>query len=540
MKINIFKRFNKFNKMSRKKKIVTGIVILGVFFSIGSYIYSMNNMENKTPTVEIEKVEKGDLQTYIDTTGKIESLRIKKYFSPVNAKIKNVGFQEGGYVNSGDKVIEFDVTNLEKNNLKANLALKSGELGLADAVKKSNDADAKVNLAQSEINFYKTAVKAKKAEVEALMRKQDIENNRPTTASDIATLNTAVAELDMYESSLNGNIELYNAKISEINNLQAELDIASQDGNNDRYNHILGQIYNITGSMSSISQNNYDLSKKILDVKNAMDSLQKGVEASSSLRPNIETTIDLQNAQSELSELQGKLSTRESTVENATPLLTNLGRQQLIVENNLKELEVKDVSELIALGKKGIKNDFRGAIFQMNVAKDSEVTQGQELFTVYGLDDFIVKININKSDIRKIKTGQEAVVNIAGKDYKGKVRTINRIATKNEKGNTFITAIVSIDNPDESIFIGIDAKVKITAVKAENAILAPSGAINASSEGSFVYVLENGKIKKVNITTGISNPNKVEVLSGLKSGDAVITDIGELKAGDAAEGIGVE
>ena len=39
---------------------------------------------------------------------------------------------------------------------------------------------------------------------------------------------------------------------------------------------------------------------------------------------------------------------------------------------------------------------------------------------------------------------------------------------QNEKGTPVISATVSIDNPDEDIFLGVDAKVKIYAASAKN------------------------------------------------------------------------
>ena len=121
------------------------------------------------------------------------------------------------------------------------------------------------------------------------------------------------------------------------------------------------------------------------------------------------------------------------------------------------------------------------------------------------------------------------------KKYIGKVIKISHLATTNEKGSTLISATVSIDQPDEDIFLGVDAKVKIYAEKAEDVVTLPAGVVNIGKAGSFCYVLKDGVITKQDITTGISSEDVVEVTDGIKAGDEVIEDLGSLEEGMTAE-----
>ena len=71
------------------------------------------------------------------------------------------------------------------------------------------------------------------------------------------------------------------------------------------------------------------------------------------------------------------------------------------------------------------------------------------------------------------------------------------------------------------------AMVKIQDYAVGSAIVAPINAIQNSEEGSYVFVAEkaDGKFvaKKQLISMGIAGGNEVEVKSGLKSGDMLIT-----------------
>ena len=163
------------------------------------------------------------------------------------------------------------------------------------------------------------------------------------------------------------------------------------------------------------------------------------------------------------------------------------------------------------------------------------MTQGMELFTLQNTDKVSVDINVSKYDYAKVKEGQTADITIGDKKYTGKVTKISHIATTNEKGSTLIAATVSIDKPDKDIILGVDAKVKIYAEKAENVVTLPAGVVNIGKDGSFCYVLKDGVITRQDITTGISSEDSVEITDGIKAGDEVIEDLGSLEEGMTAE-----
>lgn len=93
-------------------------------------------------------------------------------------------------------------------------------------------------------------------------------------------------------------------------------------------------------------------------------------------------------------------------------------------------------------------------------------------------------------------------------------------------------------NPDEDVFIGVDAKVIIHAEEADNVVILPSEVVNIGKSGSFCYVLDNGVITRKDITTGISSDDYVEITEGLSEGDQVIRDLETLEEGMQAEAVG--
>lgn len=243
----------------------------------------------------------------------------------------------------------------------------------------------------------------------------------------------------------------------------------------------------------------------------------------------------IEQATSDLADLQSDLASQKSIAEADSASLTEEEKEKMRVSNNLTELDAKSAKELVEEGKKGISADFNGVISKSAVQQGAAATQGMELFTLQNTDKVSVDINVSKYDYDKVKEGQNADITIGDRKYTGKVTKISHIATTNEKGSTLISATVSIDKPDKDIFLGVDAKVKIYAEKAENVVTLPAGVVNIGKDGSFCYVLKDGVITKQDITTGISSEDSVEITDGIKAGDKVIEDLGSLEEGMKAE-----
>ncbi len=88
--------------------------------------------------------------------------------------------------------------------------------------------------------------------------------------------------------------------------------------------------------------------------------------------------------------------------------------------------------------------------------------------------------------------------------------------------------------------IGMTVDVDIVISQRANALLVPTGAVaHGPSQGGrpgapFVFVVENGRARRVDVKTGAVGTAKVEIVSGLKDGDRVVVDPPDrLKDGEA-------
>jgi RND family efflux transporter MFP subunit len=79
-----------------------------------------------------------------------------------------------------------------------------------------------------------------------------------------------------------------------------------------------------------------------------------------------------------------------------------------------------------------------------------------------------------------------------------------------------------VDNPDGYILPGMFARVKLVKKVFDQALAIPLYSVISQGSESFVYIENNGRVKKRSVKLGVLNGWKVHVKEGLKPGDRVI------------------
>lgn len=159
--------------------------------------------------------------------------------------------------------------------------------------------------------------------------------------------------------------------------------------------------------------------------------------------------------------------------------------------------------------------------------------QAPELFTIaQDLTKMQIEVNVSEADIGSVKEGQEVEYTLDGypdSTFYGKVTQVRLDSTTTSNIVTY-TVIVSVSNDDLKLKPGMTANVSIITKRSENVMCAPSIALKYSPEtngqkyqNQGIWVLENGKPKRIDIKEGASDDSNVEIISKiLKIGDKVI------------------
>lgn len=591
-------------KKKSKKKIIIGAAAVLVVAGGVTVAGQRNSKETQIPQVPVVTAEMGDVEEIVDATGTVGSEEEKTYYSPVNAELKTVSFSQGDVIKKGTKLIEFNTEDLEKDNQKAELNLKSTKYDTKDTRNKSDKAEKKQKDAKKNVQELEKKIKDKKVYVASLksqisaataaaQREAAAQASAQAAAQAQAQQQEAQAKAQAeakkqqeiqrkYQAALNTykteTLPQYQQKLSELNsqynqaqsiynqadtayqmafatwqadpsdeNMQAlnaaetsrtQAQIAMQQAKQayEDYKQQTPQMpdlsdftQNSSGSLEEFTDGTEDDSSE--DDTASGDYAYSGSDSSAVTADTSALESALESASDELAELQSDLASEKAIAEADSTSLTKEEKDKLKVTDNLSELDAKSAKELVEEGKKGITAEFNGIVSKADIKQGAAVTQGMELFTIQNTDKASVDVTLSKYDYDTVKEGQSAEITLGDNTYQGTVTKMSHIAVQNEKGTPVISATVSINDPDDDIFLGVDAKVKIHAASAKNVVTLPVEVVNIGKDGSFCYVIEDGLVTKRDITTGISSEDYVEVIDGIKEGEEVISDLGDYTEG---------
>ena len=521
--------------------IIGGVVIVNNAVKTGQQLL-------EAMTVEVMRVETGDVTEIVETNGTVVSGQQKVIFSPVNANVEMADFQVGDLVKAGDKLVTFDLKDLEEQNQKAELTVLANELGYQDSVAKSNEAQSRQADARNQAANLQAQVDAKTQEVQDLTNALAGEANAQAVAQqqEAEAVNAQITELQQQLDATAKELEEAQKAVDQASNAQQKAQV--------NFEAAAAAAESDPEALEKAKKELNQANKDFTNAKNACDKIQ---ETADSLQEQIEalqaslsaigtedvTDSDLQqrlqNAQAELAELKGNLESQKAIAESESGALSSAAREQMRTNNNLAELESKSLEELIEEGRKGITADFNGVISDKQVMEGALVSQGMQLFTLQSIDDVNVEVTLSKNVFDKVKEGQIAEITLAGQTYQGTVKKISRIASTGAAGSNqaavssaSVMATVQINHPDDNIFLGVDAKVKIQAAEAKNVIILPTEAVNIGKDGTFCWVNEDGVMKKRSITIGVTSDECAEITQGIDEGEQVIPDPGMHEEGD--------
>lgn len=230
------------------------------------------------------------------------------------------------------------------------------------------------------------------------------------------------------------------------------------------------------------------------------------------------------------------------------------------------QASVKEAQDNLA--KTTIYSPVDGVVSKLSVEKGERVlgTQqfaGTEIMTISDLSKMDVNVDVNENDINRISLGDSSKIEVdafLGKKFTGVVTEIgssaNVVGTSADQVTNF-TVKVRI-NPDSYAALlkktadnpspfrpGLTATVDISTNSAK-ALSVPIQSVTTREEKKenngppkadedkskpqispvakeYVFVLNAGKLKQVQVTTGIQNDSYIQILSGLKGGEEVVS-----------------
>ncbi len=146
------------------------------------------------------------------------------------------------------------------------------------------------------------------------------------------------------------------------------------------------------------------------------------------------------------------------------------------------------------------------------------------LCTLTPYDMAEISVTVDELDIRSLAVGQSVDVTfdaLPGQNVEGEITAIDPTG-ENDGGSTKYSVTVTVPR-SENMLTGMTACVRRAVEQRDDTLVIPSAALNEDASGVFVYTgydKRNDELTNpVYVTTGLSDGNNVEILSGIAEGD---------------------
>ncbi|MGF7402548.1 efflux RND transporter periplasmic adaptor subunit [Campylobacter concisus] len=284
-----------------------------------------------------------------------------------------------------------------------------------------------------------------------------------------------------------------------------------------------------------------------IDNKEAQLAIYKAQLESAKVALNIaKTQFDRENA------LFAKNATSKQEFESAKNTYSANSAKIKELEAQIKQTNIELSTAKINLGYTKITAPRDGTVVSVQVEEGQTVNANQTTPTIVNIADLShvkMKMQIAEGDITKIKVGTPVEYSILSEPTKKFQTTVSSIdpglttlsdgsygssssskssysSSSSSSSAVYYYAQSIVDNKDGILRIGMTTQNELLIANVEGAIIVPSIGIKKDENGTFVYLLKDGKPVKTVVKTGIKDNLDTQIISGINEGDEIITSQG--------------
>ena len=163
-----------------------------------------------------------------------------------------------------------------------------------------------------------------------------------------------------------------------------------------------------------------------------------------------------------------------------------------------------------------------GTLVSLSATENGYVSASMPVAVINGAEQMKITVSVSEALVPKLAIGDQAdvAVSAAGAQFSGTVRSVEKAANMQTQ---LYTVTLSVPAEVSGLLSGMFAEVTFHTDRADGVIVVPSQAILTSGETRYVFVVEDGAAKYVEVTLGMMGSGVTEVTSGLTAGQQLVT-----------------
>lgn len=279
--------------------------------------------------------------------------------------------------------------------------------------------------------------------------------------------------------------------------------------------------------MQQAAENQASLS----DIPKLQQELNQSLEKSQALLDGVDTgavtSLDLVQSTVDVMVKQAQLANAASQLQQ----MPTFNTMEMEAQLNQARQGLKQAQQMADAT--SITSPIDGIVSELNVVADGIASPNVPIGTVIQLDNIAATFQVNSYQVSKLKAGQDATISFEGlsDSFESKIETVS--PTVNQQTNMF-SVTIPISNSELSIKGGMRATAFVAVDNLESQTVVPMDAILYEETNPYVYVIEEGKAVRQDVTTGFRDKEFMQIIEGLKKGQTVAVN-GKERLKDGAE-----
>ena len=258
------------------------------------------------------------------------------------------------------------------------------------------------------------------------------------------------------------------------------------------------------------AKTNLDLAQRVYDSRKAL--FDKGAIPGR----------DLDTAHGSLVQAQSAYDIAKAHLASATAV----GRADAMksAEGQLMSAQGKYQGAQAQLNYSEIRSPINGVVTDRPLFAGETAPAGTPLITVMDTSSLLAKTHLPEQQAQPLKVGQPASVDVPGLDEPVSAKVV-LVSPALDPGSTTIEVWVKVPNPDGKLKSGTPVRVSIVGRTFDKALVIPKEAVLTNSAGKQMAMVVGADdiAYQREIQTGVTDGSQVQVVSGLKAGEKVVT-----------------
>ncbi|MTI33233.1 efflux RND transporter periplasmic adaptor subunit [Xanthovirga aplysinae] len=236
-------------------------------------------------------------------------------------------------------------------------------------------------------------------------------------------------------------------------------------------------------------------------------------------------SIDDEEMEAELEKLKFSLQLLEEQENRERQLLERQAISQEEYDETLTELNKAKADiklEQARLRKAKIVTPFSGVLGLRHISLGSYVNPSDIITTLYNINPAKVEFAVPGKYSDRICAGDKILFTTEASEevFEG---TVYVVEPRIDPDTRTLQVRAKSPNPDYKLLPGQYARVEVVMESQDSAILIPSEAVIPELGSHKVFVYRSGQVEEEEVNIGIRTKREIEILSGLKPGDTLIT-----------------